>query len=113
MLRLVLVLVLGAAALLTACGGPEEDVGDALQARLDAKLLSVRWVQCLDSGIAEQGEPVYRCTVDFGDPHLVPYCAVLLDGELTTDRERPELRCYAPEDAQRYRDAALLGPPDG
>ncbi len=107
------VLVLGAAALLAACGGSDRDIDEALRVRLEDKLLSVTWVRCLDSGIAEQSEPVYRCTVDFGDPHLVPYCAVLLDGELVTDREQPGLRCYPPEDEQRYRDAALLGPPDG
>jgi hypothetical protein len=105
-------LALGAAALLAACGGSEATVDEALQDRLEAKRLSVRWVQCLDSGIAERSEPVYRCTVDFGDPHLVPYCAVLFDGELVTDREQPGLRCYPPEEEQRYRDAALLGPPD-
>jgi hypothetical protein len=105
-------LVLGAVPLLVACGGSEAGAGDVLQERLEAKQLSVTWVRCLDSGIVEEGEPVHRCTVNFGDPHLVPYCAVLLDGELVTDRERPQLRCYSPEDEQRYRDAALLGPPD-
>jgi hypothetical protein len=37
--------------------------------------------------------------------HLVPYCAALIDGALVTDREVPDLRCYPPEDEERYRAA--------
>ena len=99
------------------CGGsaPAEPLtataaraGAALEARLEAKHLSVRAVSCVDSGIDYQGAASFRCKVDFGDPHIIPYCAVFLDNRLTTDRERPAIRCYRPEDAERYREAALL-----
>ena len=31
----------------------------------------------------------------------------MIDGSLTTDRERGDMRCYRPEDEQRYRNATL------
>jgi hypothetical protein len=39
------------------------------------------------------GREISRCNVDFGDPHVVPYCAVLIGGRLITDRENPALDC--------------------
>ena len=107
-----------AAVSLAGCGGPSETpvapastrpgVEDALRGRLEAKLLSVEWVACIDSGQVYAGERVFRCNVNFGDPHVVPYCAAVLAGKLETDRERKDMRCYRPEDAERYRKAALL-----
>ena len=111
-----LVPVLVAAAALAACGGgadAPEAAANALRGRLEARSLSVRSIGCVASGLSYEGAVSYRCTVNFGDPHLVPYCAALVDGGLVTDRERPELRCYRPEDEARYRAAALLGPEDG
>lgn len=98
-----LLLVVGAVA---ACGG-STSVDEALRERLEGLKLSVRSINCVDSGLEYAGEPVSRCQVNFGDPHLVPYCAALLDGDITTDREAPDMRCYPPEDEQRYRDAVV------
>lgn len=61
-----------------------------LRARLDARHLSYRWVVCA----RERG--VFRCNVDFGDPHVVRYCAVVRRGRLVTDREDRRLKCAAP-----------------
>jgi hypothetical protein len=107
--------VLATAALAACGGGPDtpEAVANALRARLEERELSVRSVACLASGLSFEGATAYRCTVNFGDPHLVPYCAALPDGELVTDRERPALRCYRPEDEERYRAGALLEPGPG
>jgi hypothetical protein len=65
----------------------------ALLARLEGKDLSVEWVVCTDEGASFQGRPVYRCNVNFGDPHIEGYCAVVEGGKLVTHVERPELRC--------------------
>jgi hypothetical protein len=61
-----------------------------LRARLDARHLSYRWVVCSP----ERG--VFRCNVDFGDPHIVRYCAVVRGGRLVTDREDARLTCTPP-----------------
>ncbi len=90
-----------ALAILTACGGSHADgieptqagVETALQARLEAKDLSVKGVVCVDEGAKWEGETVFRCNVNFGDPHIEGYCAVVEGGELVTHVERPELRC--------------------
>lgn len=87
-------LVLG----LVACGGrgsPERppSVAAALRARLDAAHLSYRSVVCLPTVRRYRGAPVRRCVVNFGAPHLVTYCSVLLAGRLLTDHERPEILC--------------------
>jgi len=92
--RLVLALVAVAAA---GCGGgpanTEENVEAALLDRLEEKLLSVKWVTCAASGYDFESDPVFRCNVNFGDPHIEGYCALLRDGDLITHVEEPELRC--------------------
>lgn len=101
-----------AAALVAACGGtaPSERAAGALEQRLEGKRLSVRSIDCLDSGVRFSGEVSWRCTVNFGDPHVVPYCVALVDGKTFTDRETGELRCYPPQEEARYRDNARLEP---
>ncbi len=39
------------------------------------------------------GSPIFRCNVNFGEPHIVRYCATLEDGQFVTNREQPEMRC--------------------
>ena len=39
------------------------------------------------------GNPIFRCNVNFGEPHIVRYCATLQDGLFVTNREQPEMRC--------------------
>jgi hypothetical protein len=90
--------LLGAAVVLLAgCGGSAEadpaDVRSALEARLVGKKLSFEWVYCLRTRRSFEGLTIFRCNVNFGEPHIVIYCAVLDDGELLTNRERPGIRC--------------------
>jgi hypothetical protein len=36
---------------------------------------------------------VTSCKVNFGDPHIVRYCVVMIAGRLVTDHERRAIRC--------------------
>jgi len=87
--------------LLAACGGsgdtaaPAEaaDVRAALEARLLGRNLSYRWVVCVRTEASFGRSPVFRCNVNFGEPHIVRYCATLEDGHFVTNREEPKMRC--------------------
>ena len=72
---------------------PVSEVREALVARLDAKHLDYRWVVCLRNGRAFRGRQIVRCNVNFGDPHIEAYCAVLLGGRLRTNHEEPAIPC--------------------
>ena len=91
--------VLLAALALAGCGGQSAppntaaNVQAALLGRLEGKLLSVQWVACVPSSHEFRSERVFRCKVDFGDPHLESYCALLLDGDLVTHLDEQALRC--------------------
>jgi hypothetical protein len=39
------------------------------------------------------GSPIFRCNVNFGEPHIVRYCATLKAGQFVTNREQPDMRC--------------------
>ena len=80
------------------CGDDEQastpgEVKTALEARLVDKQLSFEWVYCLRTRLEFEGRDIVRCNVNFGEPHIVIYCAVLENGELITNRERPAIRC--------------------
>jgi hypothetical protein len=87
--------------LLPACGGSNTtsanskaaDVRAALEDRLLARKLSFRWVVCVRTKRSFAGSPIFRCNVNFGEPHIVRYCATLEDGQFVTDREQPKMRC--------------------
>jgi hypothetical protein len=103
-------LLLLTAALVAGCGGSEVEATPggaeaALLARLEAKDLSVKWVRCVGSGYRYESEWVFRCNVNFGDPHIEAYCAVFLGGELATHVERRDLRCAR----ERAPDGSPLG----
>jgi hypothetical protein len=97
--RRALALVLALPAL-GGCGGSEArsapatapGVRAALEKRLQESNLTFRWVVCVKTRRSFAGTPVFRCNVNFGAPHIVRYCATL-DGELTTNREEPAMRC--------------------
>jgi hypothetical protein len=90
-----------AAVLAAGCGGGAErppPVGPAgaeaaLGARLRERDLSFRWVRCVDGGRRREGAVVWRCTVNFGQPHLPAYCVLVRDGRAVTQVEDPTLRC--------------------
>jgi hypothetical protein len=65
----------------------------ALRARLSHQYLAYRWVKCTTMPQRFKGIQVSRCNVNFGDPHIVPYCAVLVGGLLITDRENQAVDC--------------------
>jgi hypothetical protein len=75
----------------------------ALAHRLRGQHLSVRWVHCFRDPKTYRGHRVTRCKVDFGDPHIVQYCVVLLRGGLVTDHERRAIRCGLHPDPQLGR----------
>ena len=88
---------------LAGCGGSGSDatsapatVGEvraALEARLVARKLSYRWVVCVRTKRSFAASPIFRCNVNFGEPHIVRYCATLGDGRLVTSSEQPAMRC--------------------
>jgi hypothetical protein len=103
---LVGILVVGAVALVArkdpASGHPPElawgasTIERALERRLAAVPLSVRWVQCVTprGGASRyRGARVLRCAANFGDPHMPVYCSTIVDGALVTDRDVLALRC--------------------
>ena len=87
--------------LLSGCRGSDlsstpataREVGSALESRLLDRKLSFRWVVCVRTQRSFAGSAIFRCNVNFGDPHIVRYCAMLEDGELMTNREEPQIRC--------------------
>jgi hypothetical protein len=105
--RSALLLALAMLLLLAACGRSQATavnvkpaaVRAALEKRLLGRKLSYRWVVCVETKRLFAGSPIFRCNVNFGEPHIVRYCATLDDEHLTTNREEPEMRCG--------RDAAL------
>ena len=96
-----LLLALAVLLLLAACGGsPTTSVNAktaavraALEARLLERKLSYRWVVCVRTKRSLAGSRIFRCNVNFGEPHIVRYCATLEDGQFATNREQPEIRC--------------------
>jgi len=96
-----LLLALALLLLLAACGSSHTtsasakaaSVRAALEARLLGKQLSYRWVVCVRTKRSFAGSPIFRCNVNFGEPHIVRYCATLEAGQFVTNREQPEMRC--------------------
>jgi hypothetical protein len=71
-------------------------IEQALERRLAAVPLSVRWVQCVTphgGAFRYRGAKVLRCAANFGDPHMPVYCSTIVDGALVTDRDVAGLRC--------------------
>ncbi len=101
MRRSALLLALALLLLLAACGSSQPTsvaattgaVRAALEDRLLARKLSYRWVVCVRTKRSFAGNPIFRCNVNFGEPHIVRYCATLEDGQFVTNREQPEMRC--------------------
>jgi hypothetical protein len=47
----------------------------------------------VDEGVRRGDEAVFRCTVNFGDPHIEGYCVVIREGRAITQVEDRALRC--------------------
>ena len=65
----------------------------ALGARLHGKLLSYHWIGCFDTPYRDGHRRVFRCKVNFGEPHIVGYCLVFRGEQALTNIELPSLRC--------------------
>jgi hypothetical protein len=85
----------GASPSAPAGGAPPTAAGaeQALAARLTGRDLSFRWVRCVDGGVRRDGASVFRCNVNFGEPHIVGYCVLVRDGRAVTQTEDRTLRC--------------------
>ena len=86
-------LALAAWVLVAAVEASPPEVSAALEARLLARKLSYRWVVCVRTKRSFAGSPIFRCNVNFGEPHIVRYCATLAVRQLVTNREQPDMRC--------------------
>ena len=102
MIRGVAALALGTVLALCGCGDssssatsnpPTEAVKNALVVRLRQKQLSYRWIACVGDGRSFRGQPVVRCNVNFGEPHVEVYCAILRSGYLETNLDDRAFPC--------------------
>lgn len=100
-----LVAALAVAAGSLAATGPR-DVERALGRHLRARDLPARWVRCVAMPQRVARQVVFRCNVNFGDPHVQIYCAALVRGRLLAaewvmarqgrqDRQRSARECAA------------------
>ena len=62
------------------------EVKEALEARLVGKKLSFESVYCLRTQRSFEDRTIFRCNVNFGEPHIVIYCAVVDEGGSVTNR---------------------------
>ena len=72
----------------------------ALVRKLQGEYLSVRWVHCYRDPKTYKTLRVTRCKVNFGDPHIVQYCVVIIGGRVVTDHERRAIHCGQHPDPQ-------------
>ena len=58
-------------------------------------------MRCVDGGVRRDGAPVFRCNVNFGEPHIEGYCVLVRDGRAVTQVE--DRGAALPADAHRRR----------
>ncbi len=80
-------------ALVAGISDPVQAAARTLRGELRSENLSVQYVACIKNGRAYQGHPIIRCNVNFGDPHVVAYCSVILAGRLVTSHQDPSIPC--------------------
>ena len=80
-------------ALVPGISDPVQAADRTLSQELRAQNLSVQNVACIKNGRAYHGHPVIRCNVNFGDPHVVAYCSVILADRLVTSHQDPSIPC--------------------
>jgi hypothetical protein len=64
-----------------------------LRQELSSEHLNVQYVACIRNGRSYHGHPIIRCNVNFGDPHVVAYCSVILVHRLVTNHQDPSIPC--------------------
>lgn len=80
-------------ALVAGIRNPLKAASRTLSRELRSEHLSFQYVVCIKNGRAYRGHPVIRCNVNFGDPHVVAYCSVILAGRLVTTQQDPSIPC--------------------
>ena len=80
-------------ALVAGIRNPVQAADRTLRLELRSQHLSVQDVVCIRNGRAYRGHPIIRCNVNFGDPHVVAYCSVILAGRLVTSQQDPAIPC--------------------
>ena len=80
-------------ALVAGIRDPIQAADRTLSLELRSENLSFQYVACIRNGRAYHGHPVIRCNVNFGDPHVVAYCSVILAGRLVTSQQDPSIPC--------------------
>ena len=74
-------------------GSPTQAATITLRRELASEHLSVQDVVCIRNGRAYQGHQIIRCNVNFGDPHVVAYCSVIVADRLVTSHQDPSIPC--------------------
>jgi hypothetical protein len=80
-------------ALVAGIRNPIQAADRTLSLELRSQHLSVQDVVCIRNGRVYRGHPIIRCNVNFGDPHVVAYCSVILAGRLVTNQQDPAIPC--------------------
>ena len=80
-------------ALVTGIRSPVQAADRTLSLELRSQHLSFQYVACIRNGRTYQGHQIIRCDVNFGDPHVVAYCSVILAGRLVTNQQDPSIPC--------------------
>jgi hypothetical protein len=80
-------------ALVAGISDPVQAADKTLSQELRDQNLSVQDVACIKNGRAYRGHPVIRCNVNFGDPHIVAYCTVIVADRLLTSHQDPAIPC--------------------
>ena len=96
-------------ALVPGISDPVRAADTTLSRELRDQNLSVQDVACVKNGRAYRGHPVIRCNVNFGDPHVVAYCSVIVAGRLVTSHQNPAIPCGPDLSGSK----PLLFPPSG
>ena len=80
-------------ALVAGIRDPVQAAGRTLSLELRSEHLSVQYVACIKNGRTYHGHPIIRCNVNFGDPHVVAYCSLIVAGRLVTSHQDPSIPC--------------------
>lgn len=73
--------------------GPVQTATATLRRELGAQDMSFTHVDCIENGRSYRGHKIIRCNVDFGDPHIEAYCAILTDGRMVTNHQDSGIPC--------------------
>lgn len=96
-------------ALVAGIRNPAQAAEKTLGMELRSEHLSFHALTCIENGRIYRRHPIIRCNVDFGDPHVVAYCTVIVAKRLVTNYQNRSIPC-TPDTAGSK---PLLFPPAG